>query len=116
MTRSNRKAAVTWTSRSRRRSSSSSRRIGPERKLYPATVIGYGKTADVALIRLQGATGLHTVPIGNSAAAKTGDGTGGLGGYILAQFKPGDTTSVTWVSPAGQQTTSTMHLTAGPPH
>jgi S1-C subfamily serine protease len=29
-------------------------------KTYPATVIGYDKTADVALIRLQGATGLHT--------------------------------------------------------
>jgi S1-C subfamily serine protease len=270
-------------------------------KTYPATVIGYDETADVALIRLQGATGLHTVPIGNSAAAKSGeqvvalgnaegtgavipaggqvtgldktitasdeaagdntetlngmiqtnagivpgdsggplntsagqvigmdtagdststsqqqpegfaiptdtalsiaaqiaaghasstvsigyppfigiltgsgtssnsqtqaqqqeqqngfgDGTGGLGGYngydgticgspaaaagmtagsvitaingqaasspadlasILARFKPGDTITVTWVSPAGQQTTSTVHLTAGPPH
>jgi S1-C subfamily serine protease len=35
---------------------------------------------------------------------------------ILARFKPGDTLSVAWVSPAGQQTASTVHLTAGPPH
>jgi S1-C subfamily serine protease len=34
----------------------------------------------------------------------------------LARFKPGDAVSVTWVSPAGQRTTSTVHLTAGPPH
>jgi S1-C subfamily serine protease len=34
---------------------------------------------------------------------------------ILAQFHPGDTISVTWVSPSGQRTTSSLHLTAGPP-
>ncbi len=34
---------------------------------------------------------------------------------ILARFHPGDTISVTWVSPAGQRTTSSLHLTAGPP-
>ena len=31
-------------------------------KTYPATVIGYDKTADIALIQLQGATGLRAVP------------------------------------------------------
>jgi S1-C subfamily serine protease len=35
---------------------------------------------------------------------------------ILARFKSGDTISVTWVSPAGQRATSSVHLTAGPPH
>ena len=39
-------------------------------KTYPATVVGYDKTGDIALIRLQGAAGLHTVPVGNSAAVK----------------------------------------------
>jgi S1-C subfamily serine protease len=48
-------------------------------KTYPAALIGYDKTADVALIRLQGATGLHTIPIGNSAAAKTGEQVVALG-------------------------------------
>jgi S1-C subfamily serine protease len=80
-------------------------------KTYPAALIGYDKTADVALIRLQGATGLHTIPIGNSAA-KTGEEVVALGnaegtGVIIP---------VTWVSPADKQTTSTVHLTAGPPH
>src|SRR3984957_8178624 len=33
----------------------------------------------------------------------------------LARFHPGDTISVTWVSPSGQHNTSSLHLTAGPP-
>jgi len=34
---------------------------------------------------------------------------------ILARFRPGGTISVSWVSPSGQRTTSSLHLTAGPP-
>jgi S1-C subfamily serine protease len=34
---------------------------------------------------------------------------------VLARFHPGDTISVTWVSPSGQHTTSGLRLTAGPP-
>jgi S1-C subfamily serine protease len=34
---------------------------------------------------------------------------------ILARFRPGDTVSVAWVSPSGHQSTSRLHLTAGPP-
>ena len=34
---------------------------------------------------------------------------------IMKRFRPGDTISVTWVSPSGQRTTSRLHLTAGPP-
>jgi S1-C subfamily serine protease len=48
-------------------------------KTYPATVIGYDETNDVALIRLQGATGLHTIPIGNSAVTETGEQVVALG-------------------------------------
>ena len=33
----------------------------------------------------------------------------------LSRFHPGETISVTWVSPSGQRTTSQLHLTAGPP-
>ena len=40
-------------------------------RTYPATVLGYDKTGDIALIRLQGASRLATVPIGNSAAVKS---------------------------------------------
>jgi S1-C subfamily serine protease len=39
---------------------------------YSATVVGYDKTGDVALIKLQDASGLRTVPIGNSSSVKTG--------------------------------------------
>jgi S1-C subfamily serine protease len=41
-------------------------------KTYPATVLGYDVTGDVALIKLQGASGLTTVPLGNSSTVKTG--------------------------------------------
>jgi S1-C subfamily serine protease len=48
-------------------------------KTYPAAVVGYDKTADIALIRLQGAAGLTTVPIGNSATVKAGEPVLALG-------------------------------------
>jgi S1-C subfamily serine protease len=34
---------------------------------------------------------------------------------VVSEYHPGDTISVTWVSPSGQRTTSSIHLTAGPP-
>jgi len=40
---------------------------------YAATVVGYDKTGDIALIQLQNASGLTTVQIGNSSSVKTGD-------------------------------------------
>ena len=48
-------------------------------KTYPATVVGYDKTGDVALIQLQDASGLTTVPIGNSASVKVGNTVVALG-------------------------------------
>ena len=41
--------------------------------VYKATVIGYDATDDVALLQLQGASNLPTVPIGNSSAVSVGD-------------------------------------------
>lgn len=58
-------------------------------KNYTATVVGYDVAADVAVLQLKGATGLKTVPIGNSSSVKVGakvtgignaGGTGGTGG------------------------------------
>jgi len=46
---------------------------------YTATVIGYDVTGDIALIKLQGASGLHTVPLGNSSTVKTGDSVLAMG-------------------------------------
>jgi S1-C subfamily serine protease len=46
---------------------------------YQAKVVGYDVTGDIALIQLQGASGLKTVPIGNSNSLKTGDSVVGMG-------------------------------------
>ncbi|MGD0376843.1 MAG: trypsin-like peptidase domain-containing protein [Streptosporangiaceae bacterium] len=63
---------------------------------YSATVRGYDKSDDVAVIQLAGASGLQTVPLGDSGTVKLGDqvvaignadGTGGaavVGGSITA--------------------------------
>ena len=56
--------------------------------------LGYDKTGDVALIQLQNASGLTTVPIGNSAAVKAGEAVVALGnaegqGTITASDRPG---------------------------
>ena len=48
-------------------------------RTYQATVLGYDKTGDIALIRLQGASGLATVPVGNSSSVKAGEAVVALG-------------------------------------
>ncbi len=53
---------------------------------YQATVVGYDRTDDLAVIKLQGASGLKTAPLGDSSKVTTGDGivaagnAGGRGG------------------------------------
>jgi S1-C subfamily serine protease len=46
---------------------------------YPAQWLGYDKGSDVAVIKLVGASGLTTIPIGDSAAVKVGDNVIGMG-------------------------------------
>ncbi len=46
---------------------------------YKATFLGYDKADDVAVLQLQHASGLRTIPIGNSAQVKLGDGVVALG-------------------------------------
>jgi S1-C subfamily serine protease len=48
-------------------------------KTYDATVIGYDKTHDIALLQLTGATGLTTATIGDSSEVGVGDGVVGIG-------------------------------------
>jgi S1-C subfamily serine protease len=48
-------------------------------KTYTATVVGYDETGDVALIQLQDASGLTTVPVGNSSAVRDGEQVVALG-------------------------------------
>src|ERR1700742_567272 len=72
-------------------------------RTYPATVVGYDKTGDVALLRLQGASGLKTVPLGNSTAVRTGDAVVALGN---AQGRG------TVITAAGQVTALNQTITA----
>ncbi len=46
---------------------------------YQASVVGTNTTDDVAVLRLQGASGLATVPIGDSAKAGVGDSVAAVG-------------------------------------
>jgi len=46
---------------------------------YTATWLGYDKGSDVAVIKLEGASGLPTVPIGDSSTVKIGDAVVGMG-------------------------------------
>ena len=85
-------------------------------KTYPAAVIGYDKTADIALIQLQGAAGLRTVPVGNSAAVKDGEqvvalgNAEGQGTFIPAAGQvTGTGKSITAADQGGTAATETLH-------
>ncbi|HKS52975.1 MAG TPA: trypsin-like peptidase domain-containing protein [Pseudonocardiaceae bacterium] len=59
--------------------------VGTGRR-YPATVTGYDRSHDIALLQVHGASGLPTAPIGDSSTVSVGDkvaavgNAGGLGG------------------------------------
>jgi S1-C subfamily serine protease len=48
-------------------------------KTYKATVVGYDKTADIAVLQLQGASGLKTAKIGDSSKVTVGEGVVAIG-------------------------------------
>jgi S1-C subfamily serine protease len=48
-------------------------------KTYPAKVLGYDQTGDIAAIQLEGASGLKTIPLGNSSNIKVGDSVVAMG-------------------------------------
>ncbi|MFD2420564.1 S1C family serine protease [Amycolatopsis pigmentata] len=48
-------------------------------RTYSATVIGYDRSEDVAVIKLQGASGLQTVTTGDSSKVAVGDAAAGIG-------------------------------------
>jgi S1-C subfamily serine protease len=85
-------------------------------KTYPAAVVGYDKTGDIALIRLQGASGLRTVPIGNSGTVKNGDtvvamgNAEGQGSIVPATGQvTGLNETITASDQGGSPTTETLH-------
>jgi len=65
---------------------------------YGATVVGYDHNADVAVLQLQGASGLNTVSFGNSSSLSVGTGVvcignaGGVGG--TPSVAPGTVTAL----------------------
>ena len=48
-------------------------------KTYGAQVVGYDRTADVAVLQLEHASGLQTVRLGNSSSVRRGQGVVGIG-------------------------------------
>jgi S1-C subfamily serine protease len=46
---------------------------------YPATVVGYDRSHDLAVLQLQGASGLQTASIGDSSAVAVGDEVAAIG-------------------------------------
>jgi S1-C subfamily serine protease len=85
-------------------------------KTYQARVIGYDKTGDIALIQLQNASGLTTVPIGDSASVKTGETVVALGnaeGQNAIKTAAGHVTglneTITASDEAGSTTSEMLH-------
>ena len=61
-------------------------------RTYKASVVGYDKTQDVAVLQLQDASGLTTVSLGNSATVSTGQSVVAIGN---AEGKGGQPSAVT---------------------
>jgi S1-C subfamily serine protease len=85
-------------------------------KHYTAKVLGYDTTGDIALIQLQGASGLRTVPLGDSSAVKTGDSVVAMGnaeGQSAIVPATGQVTALDQTITAGDQggsiTSETLH-------
>jgi S1-C subfamily serine protease len=81
---------------------------------YTATVVGYDKTRDIALIQLQNASGLAAVPIGNSASVKAGSAVVALGnaeGRGVITAKPGQVTALNQTITASEDEMSTASET-----
>src|SRR6201996_7015790 len=85
-------------------------------KNFPARVVGYDVTGDVALIQLQNPSGLHQVPLGDSGKVKVGDAVTALGnaeGRSQIVSAPGHITGVDKTITASDQggtvTSETLH-------
>ena len=83
---------------------------------YRAKVLGYDVTGDIALIQLEGASGLRTVPLGDSSTVKTGDSVVAMGnaqGQSAIVPAAGQVTALNQTITAGDQggsiTSETLH-------
>ena len=86
-------------------------------KTYTAHVVGYDRTADVAVLQLRGASGLKTVALGNSSSVRLGQSVvtignaGGIGGTPTSA--PGSVTALGRSITAGNEVDSTFEQLAG---
>jgi S1-C subfamily serine protease len=83
-------------------------------KTYEARVVGYDKSDDIALIRLRGAAGLPTVPVGNSSLVKAGQpvvALGNAGGREVVAASPGKVTKLNVIVTASDKVGSTSSET-----
>jgi len=87
-------------------------------RTYPARVLGYDPAHDVALLQLEGASGLATVSAGNSSQVKAGDAVLAIGNAQgqggPPTVAPGQVTALNQtISPSDQLTgtTETLHGT-----
>ena len=85
-------------------------------RTYTATVVGYDSTDDVALLQLQGASGLKTVSLGDSGKVKVGQAVlaignaGGVGGLpSTAQGTINALNRTIQASDNGASTSETLH-------
>ncbi|MHB1928229.1 MAG: S1C family serine protease [Acidimicrobiales bacterium] len=85
-------------------------------RTYRASVVGYDRSDDIAVLQLKNASGLTTVKLGNSSTVRTGQGivgignAGGVGG--TPSVAGGSVTSVgqsITASDQGNGTTETLH-------
>jgi S1-C subfamily serine protease len=82
---------------------------------YTAKWLGYDASDDVAVIKLIGASNLHTVPLGNSSTVKLGDKVIAIGnayGQSIAQAVVGSITGLNrtiTASDSGAATSETLH-------
>jgi S1-C subfamily serine protease len=76
-----------------------------QKKAEPATLIGYNATQDVALLKINGASGLRTVTFGSSGKAQVGDAVVAIGNALgLAAGTPTVTQGI--VSALGRTVTA----------
>jgi S1-C subfamily serine protease len=85
-------------------------------RTYMAKVLGYDVTGDIALIQLQDASGLRTVPIGDSSKVKVGDSVVAMGnaqGQSAIVSAPGKVTglnkTITASDQGGAVSSETLH-------
>jgi S1-C subfamily serine protease len=84
-------------------------------KTYQVKVLGYDVTGDVAAIQLENASGLQTVPLGNSSSVKSGDSVLAMGNaegqseIVPAAGQVTATNQTITASDDGADTTETLH-------